>query len=110
VNAEIEEGHVSTALCHVGNISHRLGERTRTGEIRRLLGAGRFHPEVEPTFSRMTEHLKQNGVDTDRDRLTLGPLLEISSGRESFKNHPRADALLGREYRPPFTLPDEAQL
>jgi hypothetical protein len=26
LNADVEEGHLSSALCHMGNISYRLGE------------------------------------------------------------------------------------
>ena len=31
LNAPILEGHVSSALCHMGNISHRLGKQRRPG-------------------------------------------------------------------------------
>ncbi len=34
LNAEIEEGHLSSALCHTGNISYQLGQNLSPGEIR----------------------------------------------------------------------------
>ncbi|MHC4482951.1 MAG: Gfo/Idh/MocA family oxidoreductase, partial [Planctomycetota bacterium] len=37
LNADILEGHLSSALCHMGNISHRLGQRQSPDEIREML-------------------------------------------------------------------------
>jgi predicted dehydrogenase len=59
LNAEILEGHLSSALCHLGNISYRLGR------------ALEFDPKTE-TFT------------SDKD----------------------ANAMLTREYRSPFTMPE----
>ena len=38
ITAEILEGHQSTALCHLGNISWRLGRRASLAELRAELG------------------------------------------------------------------------
>ena len=35
--ADILEGHQSSALCHLGNISHRLGERQSVTDVRSQL-------------------------------------------------------------------------
>ncbi len=37
LNSEIEEGHKSTLLCHLGNIAHRTGRALRCGEKGRIL-------------------------------------------------------------------------
>ena len=60
LTADIEVGHVSTALCHIGNISQRLGRKL--------------------------------AWDTKNGRF---PAADADAG-----------ALLGREYRAPWTLPD----
>ena len=39
LNAEITEGHTSTALVHVANISQRLGKPASPKEIQQALGA-----------------------------------------------------------------------
>ena len=57
-NADIEIGHLSTRLCHLGNIAHRVGQK-----------------------------------------------LEFDGTREAFKDHPKADALLSREYSSRFAMP-----
>lgn len=110
LNAEIEKGHVSTALCHVANISHRLGEQVAVPEIESHLRGGMYSDEVRTTFTGMVEHLRENDVDLDQTRLTLGPQLGIDSANEKFVNSPAADALLKREYRKPFVVPSEAEL
>ena len=55
----------------------------------------------------MAGHLRDNGVDLERNKLCVGPLLRIDSEREAFSGHPDANALLTREYRRPFVVPAE---
>ncbi len=106
LKAEIEEGHVSTSLCHVGNISYRLGEPQPLAEIESRLEAFDGPPHVRETLADLVPHLKSNGVNLKETPLTIGPVLEIDSKRERFIAAPRADALLTREYRQPFVLPE----
>src|SRR4029078_13149802 len=42
LNADILEGHLSSALCHAGNVSYRLGEKKPTAEIAEALAATEF--------------------------------------------------------------------
>ncbi|MEM9382634.1 MAG: Gfo/Idh/MocA family oxidoreductase [Planctomycetota bacterium] len=104
LNADIEQGHVSSALCHTGNISHRIGVDARPEEIRELCaGRGPAADAVE----RMGAHLQANGVDLDADMLTAGALLEMDPATERFTNDPRANRMLRRDYRAPFVVPEE---
>ncbi len=107
LNAEILEGHQSSALCHLGNISHRLGRPAAPREILEQLSARTIHDEAAETFDRNRRHLKENGVDPEKSPLTLGPWLKIDAPRERFVDHPRADALLTRTDRKPFVVPAE---
>ncbi|MCC7335836.1 MAG: Gfo/Idh/MocA family oxidoreductase [Pirellulaceae bacterium] len=106
LNADILEGHRSTSLCHLGNISYRLGQRVSPDELREELGKLRDVERVSKTFDSTLEHLRENKVDLDKTRLSLGPLLQFDSDREAFINHVEADTLLKREYRQPFVVPD----
>jgi len=110
LNADILQGHQSSALGHVGNISHRLGRPERVEVIARRLEDSKLDAEAGRTFERMTSHLRDNGVDLERNQLCLGPLLRIDSEREAFSGRPDADALLTREYRRPFVVPAEGQV
>ncbi|MCI0357726.1 MAG: Gfo/Idh/MocA family oxidoreductase [Planctomycetaceae bacterium] len=110
LNAEIIEGHQSTALCHVGNISWRLGRPASTADVRGQLTGLKVHDDVLETFERTARHLGENGVDLAQTKLTLGPVLELDSERESFVKHPAADALLTRDYRKPFVVPAASEV
>jgi hypothetical protein len=105
LNAEILEGHQSTALCHVGNISHRVGTRLPAAEVERRVSGLGLHAEVSHTLSAMMSHLRDNGVDLDKTPLTLGPLLKLDSANERFVDHAAANGLLARTYRKPFVVP-----
>jgi hypothetical protein len=110
LNADILEGHQSTALCHAANISWRLGQPASAGEIQRQLGQLSVHDDVRETFERTRRHLADNNVDIESSRLTVGPVLRVEPGQERFVDNPRANALLTREYRKPFVVPSEKEI
>lgn len=107
LNADILEGHQSTALCHIGNISWRLGRTLSGTETREQLKEMKLHDDTLATFDRTAQHLKDNEVDLNKAKLTLGPRLFIDGDTELFAKNQKADALLTREYRKPFIVPAE---
>jgi predicted dehydrogenase len=110
LNADILEGHQSTALCHIGNISWRLGRPASPQEIQQTLGKMSVHENVRETFDRTIEHLRENGVDLEKTKLTFGAPLHLNPVREAFVSNAQADALLTREYRKPFVVPAESEI
>ncbi len=101
----IEEGHVSSALCHLGNISHLVG-RAAAPEILREKIKG--NPGLAEACGRMLEHLAANQVDVKATPLTLGALLTVDGKHERCTGEfaRQANALLTRNYRAPFVVPD----
>src|SRR5207244_6604778 len=110
LNADILETHQSTALCHIGNISWRLGQPSSPDEIQKQIGQLKVHENVLETFERTRKHLAENNVDLDKSHLTLGPLLRLASSEEKFLDNPKANAFLTREYRKPFVVPAEKEV
>ena len=109
LNAEILEGHQSTALCHVGNISYRLGKPAGVDAVRAAL-AKLGVDDANDTFDRTVEHLAANDVDLKDVPLRLGEVLTIDGPSESFAGNDRANALLTRDYRKPFVVPSAAEI
>jgi len=103
LNADILEGHLSSALCHTSNISYRLGKEANPEEIREALKADKAAVE---TLGRMEEHLAANGVDLKKTRASLGAFLRMNGKTERFIDNPEADKLLKDNYRPPFVVPE----
>jgi predicted dehydrogenase len=104
LNGEIYEGHVSSALCHVGNVAYRVGSPAKAGQIAEQVAG------IEPlanAVDRMFGHLRANGVDIDSEKmLTAGEWLDIDPAAETFVANDAATALRSREYRKPFAVPD----
>src|SRR5881396_2500363 len=82
LHADILETHQSTALCHIGNISYRLGHASSPGEIQKELGQLKAQGDQLETFERTRRHLVENNVDLDKSRLTLGQALRMDSAKE----------------------------
>ena len=103
----IEEGHVSSALCHVGNISHQIGQAASPEKIAEAVKAD---APLAEAHGRMLEHLAINGVDLKKTRLTLGTPLAIDAKAERFTGDSAraANKLLTRNYRAPFVVPQLA--
>jgi predicted dehydrogenase len=106
LNADILEGHLSSALCHTGNISYRLGKETSLEEVKARLSNLKTADKNLETLERTLSHLKDNGVEINgKTRLTLGPRLEMDPKAETFGSNRDANAFLTREYRAPFVVP-----
>jgi hypothetical protein len=105
LNADIEEGHLSSALCHLGNISYRMGELLSIPEIaERLQGIESAENEMA-SYERLKEHLAHNKLDLEKVKLHYGPKLTFDPAAEKFIDNSQADAMLTREYRAPFVVP-----
>jgi predicted dehydrogenase len=100
----IEEGHVSSALCHLANMSYRVGRTTTPEKLRDFV---KNNGVLAEAHGRMAEHLGANNVDLAQTPLTAGaPLLvDPKAERCTGPDADRANALLTRKYRAPFTVP-----
>jgi predicted dehydrogenase len=104
LHADIVEGHLSSALCHTGNISHLLGKQQGPEE---LAAAVKNTPDMTESLGRMMTHLQDNGVDPRKTMLTLGAPLRLDPATEKFIDNPQANKMLTREYRAPFVVPEQ---
>ncbi len=104
LHADILEGHISAALCHTGNISHRLGQPMSPEKIR---AATKANSDLAESLGRMEEHLGANQVDLSKTPLMLGEGLKMDPKTERFTNNNNANHLLTRKYRRPFAVPEK---
>lgn len=103
----IEEGHLSSALCHLGSISHALGRAMPVAQV----GAGlQQDAALAESYDRMAQHLSANRLMPDVTRVTLGARLTLAPGEERFTgaHAAAANALLARAYRAPYVVPQLA--
>jgi predicted dehydrogenase len=105
--ADVLEGHLSTALVHMANISYRLGTPQRIESARDAV-RDRSADALE-ALARFEEHLEANGVDFSKSPMTIGPWLEMDPATEQFIGSSdvtsRANQLLRGSYREPFVVP-----
>jgi predicted dehydrogenase len=101
LNGKILDGHLSSALCHTGNISYLLGKKASQNELKEALKGNK---EATETLERLFAHLTANKVDPDVEKLTLGAFLKMDPKTEKFIDNPAADKLLTREYRAPYVV------
>jgi predicted dehydrogenase len=108
--APVAEAHVSSALCHLGNISYRLGTATPQAEIKAQFAS---RPEIVETLDRFESHLAANGVDVARATPTLGPVLALAPAQERFESANDydlgafANRMVKDVYRPPYVMPEQ---
>ena len=103
----IEEGHVSSALCHLGGLSHQLGRASSPGELQEKT---KGNAPLAEAYGRMVEHLAGNHVDFAKTPVTLGLALAVDSAKERCTGPDAAvaNAMLTRSYRAPFVVPQIA--
>jgi hypothetical protein len=104
--ADILPGHISTAFCHLANVSYLVGHRRPLANI---AAAIKDQPLLAESSERLTRHLKANEVDLKKTPLTLGPMLAFDAEQERFTGEAsdRANLFLARTYREPFVMPEK---
>ncbi len=87
LNADILEGHYSAALCHLANISYRLGEVVPFNSQTKSFGDCK---EMAEALDRMEEHLSQgNGIKLDGLEYRLGRKLDFDADVRAVRRRPR---------------------
>jgi len=104
LNADILKGHISSTLCHMANISHRIGSQATPDQIKEAV---KGNDDMLETFDRFKEHLVANEVDLNKTKAILGPTLQMNPKTETFKGtlSKEANKMLSRNYREPFVVP-----
>jgi predicted dehydrogenase len=109
LKAPVAGGHTSSALCHLANISHRLGTQMTQPELKAQTSS---RADVAETLDRFETHLAANGVDLAQSKPTLGPVLGFLPDEERFASSSEydlgawANRLIRDDYRPPYVVPD----
>jgi predicted dehydrogenase len=103
LNADILEGHLSSALCHLSNASYRLAKE-RPFEKPKDFSDNAI---VGDSIMTLLANTKAIGVDPEKATLWVGPKLQFDPDKEKFVNNPAADKLITREYRAPFIVPEK---
>jgi predicted dehydrogenase len=106
LNADILEGHLSSALCHMGNVSYRIGKAASPDRIMEIVKGDK---EMLDSFERFREHLLANGVNLQETPAVLGPHLAMDAETEKFIGDfsEQANELATRKYRGPFVVPEQ---
>jgi len=112
LRAPIQEGHISSAVCHLGNIAYRLGEPTTTDVCRHTVAA---HAHADETFDRLAKSLEGIGVDLGKTPFSMGPWLEInpktgdvrSAGKGQNAKRDQARAMSRGSHRTPYVFPEK---
>ena len=103
LTAEILEGHRTTQLVHLGNISYRLGEDVSFDRLPKSFDSDKLFRE---SFEDMKHHLADVGrLELTNSTYRLGRTLQFDAEAEQFVAAPEANQLLGRSYRGPFVVP-----
>jgi predicted dehydrogenase len=101
LTGDVLEGHLSTAICHAGNISYRLGKAATVAQQRKQT---RDIPAWKAMHERFLAHLAANEIDPNT--AILGPWLEGDREKECFKDNDEANRLVRGFYRAPFRVPE----
>jgi predicted dehydrogenase len=102
---DVEQGHLSATVCHLGNASIQTGG-AMTFDAAQQSVAGNAH--AAKAMDRMRAHLTANNVDLAKTQVTVGPKLSFDSATERFTGtgSEQANLFLKDSYRAPFVVPE----
>jgi len=105
LNGPVLDGHLSSALCHTGGVSHQLGKNATLKEIESTME--NESDLFKDSLKRMIDHLKANEIDINEGAaLTLGADLKFNTTTEAVTNNEKANQMMSREFRKGFEVPN----
>lgn len=104
LKCDILDGHLSSCLSHIGNISYQLGHVATKEEITKAVAG----EQTSQVFDEMEKHLIANGIDLGKEKFYLGPKLTFDSETERFtgEHAERANLFVKGNYRAPYVIAD----
>jgi len=105
LRANMLEGHITASMCHMANISYRLGRKEPVEKIKEIIAGNDI---LNESFESCLVHLKANKVDLGREPLTIGAYLTFDQNSEKFVGEfsDMANMYIRRNYREPFIVPE----
>lgn len=106
LKAEIEDIHLSSAWCHLGNISYRLGAPYEREAAEAQVDFTGWKEVIEDFHA----HLQANEIDPGNENVRLGAMLEIDAENETFVGSTATTPalnLLTRDYRRGYEVPSK---
>ncbi len=101
-NCDAEVGHHSSALCHLANVSYRLGEKAPFDRARQSVGDNK---QVVESLEKVADNCRVVGMRLEDSVYTVGRHLRFDPPTERFVGDDEANQLLTRAYREPFVVP-----
>lgn len=106
LNAPVENGHYSTAWCHLANIAARAGATVSDSSVADAMLQSA--PELEPVAVEMSDLLEAHGVGPFGTDSRISGRLRIDRGAERFEGDgaQSANRFIRREFRRGFEVPE----
>jgi hypothetical protein len=97
------EGHYSSALCHLANVSYLLGKDVPYSKQTKAFGDD---TEAAASIEWVRDTMKDNALKLEEATYRVGRTLTFDPATEKVVGDPEANALLTRPYRKPFVVPE----
>jgi len=110
LRSDIEGCHLSSSLCHMAEISYRLGSHATPAKATEAISD---YPAALEAWKSVQAHLAKNEVDLEKTPISVGPWLEMNPAAEKFAQDGEyglarwANELVKPPYRTPFVVSEK---
>ena len=104
INCDAEVAHYSSALCHLANISYRLGKRD---SLLKDENPYNNNETIVDSLAMLKHNLKAVNIDLAENTYAIGRDLKFDPVKEKFIGDKQAVAMLTRKYRAPYVVPEQ---